>query len=96
MLLFLPIFLLGYCLGHQDKSSHVLHPHVDIANDLEPFRYLTYLFEKLPNINFKIHPEVLEDFLPWSKEVQQKCKEDMIKLRGQYEFLQTYVRQLNK
>jgi len=35
---------------------------------------LTYLFEKLPNINFKIHPEVLEDFLPWSKEVQQKCK----------------------
>ena len=44
------------------------------ANDLEPFRYLTYLFEKLPNINFKIHPEVLEDFLPWSKEVQQKCK----------------------
>jgi len=27
---------------------------------------------------------------------EQKCKEDMIKLRGQYEFLQTYVRQLNK
>ena len=44
------------------------------ANDLEPFRYLTYLFEKLPNINFKIRPEVLEDFLPWCKEVQQKCK----------------------
>ena len=44
------------------------------ANDLEPFRYLTYLFEKLPNINFKTHPEVLEDFLHWSKEVQQKCK----------------------
>ena len=44
------------------------------ANDLEPFRYLTYLLEKLPNINFKIHPEVLKDFLPWSKEVQQKCK----------------------
>ncbi|GEM_PF-5904043 len=32
MLLFLPIYLLGYCLGHQDKSGHVLHPHVDIAN----------------------------------------------------------------
>ncbi|WP_369691820.1 transposase domain-containing protein [Selenomonas ruminantium] len=44
------------------------------ANDLEPFRYLTYLLEKLPNINFKIHPEVLKDFLPWSKEVQQKYK----------------------
>ncbi|WP_369407136.1 IS66 family transposase [Selenomonas ruminis] len=44
------------------------------ANGLEPFRYLTYLFENLPNINFKIHPELLENFLPWDEEVQQNCK----------------------
>ncbi|MBO6203749.1 MAG: hypothetical protein J6O13_09465, partial [Selenomonas sp.] len=31
MLLLLPIFLLGYCWGHQDKSGHVLHPHADIV-----------------------------------------------------------------
>lgn len=44
------------------------------ANGLEPFRYLTYLFENLPNINFKIHPELLENFLPWDEEVQQNRK----------------------
>ena len=44
------------------------------ANGLEPFRYLTYLFENLPNINFKIHPELLENFLPCDEEVQQNCK----------------------
>ena len=74
MLLFLPIFLFAYCSGHQDKSGHVLHPHLDIANDLEPFRYLTYLFEKLPNINFKIHPEVLEDFFLGAKKFSRNAK----------------------
>lgn len=44
------------------------------ANGLEPFRYLTYLFERLPNINFKIQPGLLENFLPWNEEVQQNCK----------------------
>lgn len=44
------------------------------ANGLEPFRYLTYLFENLPNINFKIYPELLENFLSWDEEVQQNCK----------------------
>lgn len=29
------------------------------ANGLEPYTYLTYLFEKLPNIDFKIHPDLL-------------------------------------
>ena len=45
-----------------------------MANGLASFRYLTYLFERLPNINFKIQPELLENFLPWDEEVQQNCK----------------------
>ncbi len=44
------------------------------ANGLEPFRYLTYLFENLPNLNFKIHPELLKNFLPWNDEIQKNCK----------------------
>ncbi len=40
------------------------------AGGLDLFRYLTYLFKNLSNINFKIHLELLENFLPWSKEVQ--------------------------
>jgi hypothetical protein len=44
------------------------------ANGLEPFRYLTHLFENLPNLNFKIHSELLENFLPWNDEIQKNCK----------------------
>ena len=44
------------------------------ANGLEPFRYLTHLFENLPNLNFKIHPKLLENFLPWNDEIQKNCK----------------------
>lgn len=44
------------------------------ANGLEPYTYLTYLFEKLPNLDFKIHPELLQQVMPWSEEVQNICK----------------------
>jgi len=36
--------------------------------------YLTYLFANLPNLNLKIHPELLEKFLPWNDEIQKNCK----------------------
>jgi hypothetical protein len=44
------------------------------ANGLDPFKYLTYLFTKLPNMDFKIHPELLDSVLPWADEIQQNCK----------------------
>lgn len=44
------------------------------ANGLEPYTYLTYLFEKMPNLDFKIHPELLQQVMPWSEEVQNICK----------------------
>ncbi len=44
------------------------------ANGLNVYRYLTYLFEKLPNCEFLIKPQLLEDFLPWSKIIQENCK----------------------
>ena len=33
------------------------------------------LFEKLPDMDFKIHPELLQQVMPWSEEVQNICKE---------------------
>lgn len=36
------------------------------ANGLEPFRYLNYLFEKLPNIDIQ-DSQALETLLPWSE-----------------------------
>ncbi|SEH40414.1 transposase domain-containing protein, partial [Selenomonas sp. KH1T6] len=44
------------------------------ANDIDPFKYLVYLFERMPNMNFKIHPDELDELLPWNEEVQKNCK----------------------
>jgi hypothetical protein len=43
------------------------------ANGLNPFFYLTYLFEKLPNIDTG-NMEQLDELLPWSKAIPDECK----------------------
>ncbi len=42
-------------------------------NKLNPTRYLQYLFEELPNLPV-LTADHLDDYLPWSKTVQEKCK----------------------
>ena len=44
------------------------------ANGLDPFKYLTFLFETMPNLDFKRHPERIDECLPWNADVQEKCK----------------------
>ena len=44
------------------------------ANGLNPFQYLKYLFEYLPNADIQRHPEHLDDVLPWNETIQQNCK----------------------
>ena len=43
------------------------------ANSLSPFHYLTYLFEKLPNID-PTDDEQLDALLPWSESLPKICK----------------------
>lgn len=43
------------------------------ANNLNPFYYLTYLFEKLPNIDLE-NIEELDQLLPWSNSIPVNCK----------------------
>lgn len=43
------------------------------ANNLNPFYYLTYLFEKLPNIDLENIDE-LDKLLPWSDSIPENCK----------------------
>ncbi len=43
------------------------------ANNLNPFYYLTYLFEKLPNIDLD-NMEELDQLLPWSNSIPVNCK----------------------
>ena len=44
------------------------------ANDLNPYKYLLYLFKQLPAVAFLQHPEFLDDYFPWSPEIQETCK----------------------
>lgn len=43
------------------------------ANQLSPFHYLTYLFEKLPNIDVS-DTDQLDALLPWSKTLPEACR----------------------
>lgn len=45
------------------------------SNGLNPTKYLAYLFEKLPNLQESFDKGILEDYLPWSKQVQLICKQ---------------------
>ena len=44
------------------------------ANHLHPSKYLNYLIENLPNVDFMRKPDLLVDFLPWAKNVQEICQ----------------------
>lgn len=43
------------------------------ANNLNTFYYLTYLFEKLPNIDLDNMDE-LDQLLPWSDSIPENCR----------------------
>ena len=44
------------------------------ANDLNTYEYLKYLLTNIPNLDIHNHPEALESYLPWSKELPQECR----------------------
>lgn len=56
-------------------ASAVIYSVVETAkgNGLSPFHYLTYLFEKLPNIDLNDMTQ-LDALLPWSKTLPEICK----------------------
>lgn len=56
------------------RASAVIYSVVETAkeNGLNPFRYLEYLFEQLPNVDIT-DPDVLDTLLPWSKALPAAC-----------------------
>lgn len=56
-------------------SSAIIYSVIETAkaNMLSPFHYLTYLFEKLPNIDLN-DPAQLDALLPWSEMLPEECK----------------------
>lgn len=43
------------------------------ANGLDFYRYLLKLLEDLPNLDIYQHPEILNQYMPWSKMIQAEC-----------------------
>jgi len=44
------------------------------ANNLDAYKYLEYIFSKLPNIDFTSDSSVLNEYLPWSEKAQLECR----------------------
>ena len=57
------------------KASAISYSIIETAkeNNLNPFEYLKYLFETMPNVDITKEEE-LNKLLPWSKELPDKCK----------------------
>lgn len=58
------------------RANAVLYTLVESAkaNELDLYEYLRYLLEEMPNNNHLQHPEVLDHYLPWSKDLPDKCR----------------------
>ena len=57
------------------RASSIIYSIIETAkeNQLNPFQYLTYLFEKLPNV-YITDPQVLDEHLPWSATLPDYCR----------------------
>ena len=43
------------------------------ANGIDFYKYLVKLLTELPNLPIHQQPEILNQYLPWSKEIQATC-----------------------
>jgi hypothetical protein len=44
------------------------------ANDLDVYEYIHHLLRIMPDIDFNNHPEMIDAYLPWSKDLPQECR----------------------
>ncbi|CQR46243.1 Transposase IS66 family protein [Paraliobacillus sp. PM-2] len=57
------------------KSSALIYSVVETSkeNNLNPYAYLKYLFEELPNVDLT-DPNEIQKYLPWSGELPEACR----------------------
>ncbi|MBT2218057.1 transposase, partial [Virgibacillus dakarensis] len=57
------------------ESSAIIYSMVETAkeNGLNPFNYLSYLFEELPNMD-TTDANKLDQLLPWSQTLPEECR----------------------
>ncbi|WP_340672936.1 transposase domain-containing protein, partial [Brevibacillus agri] len=58
------------------KASAIIYSVIETAkeNGLNPFKYLMFLFEQLPQLPDPKNPEALDSLLPWSPSLPLTCR----------------------
>ena len=58
------------------KANAVLYTLVESArlNELDVYTYLKYLLTEMPNNHHPEHPEIVDNYLPWSATLPQECR----------------------
>jgi transposase len=58
------------------KASAIIYSNVETAkaNSLNPFLYLAFLFEKLPQLADLSNTQALDKLLPWSQTLPLSCR----------------------
>ena len=53
------------------KASATIYSIIETAkaNHLNTFKYLRYLLQKMPGLDYQNQPDLLEELMPWSHEV---------------------------
>lgn len=56
------------------QTSALIYSIVETAkeNNLNPFKYLMFVLEKMPNMDFENNPSLIQSILPWS-ELPEEC-----------------------
>ena len=57
-------------------ANAVLYTLVESAriNELDVFAYLKYLLTEMPNNQHLEHPEIIDNYLPWSTSLPEECR----------------------
>jgi transposase len=58
------------------KASSIIYSVIETAkeNGLNPFKYLMYIFEQMPQLTDPKDPEALDRLLPWSSSIPLTCR----------------------
>ncbi len=58
------------------NASATVYSIIETAkvNKLNVFKYLRYLLQEIPNMDFKNKSEILDQLLPWNENIKKICK----------------------
>lgn len=54
------------------RASAAIYSIVETAkaNKIDPYKYMNFLFNSLPGLDFISEPSLLDDYLPWNNDIQ--------------------------